>query len=510
MARPYYLTTPIYYVNAAPHLGHAYTTIAADASPATPASGARTCSSSPAPTSTAPRSPRRPRPRASSPSRGPTRPPSGSGAGAGARGHQRLLHPHDGPRARGDVQRFVERLRDVGRRLQGHLRRLVLHGLRGLLPGVGAVDGACPSTTRRRVGRGARTGSSGSRLRDRLLAHYDANPASCCRARASTKPERSSGWARGRLGVAPEITWGVPVPWDPDQDDLRLDRRAPQLRAALELRPPGPGLTERYWPARPQLMAKDILRFHAIIWPAMLMAAGYELPGSCSSTAACSEDGDEMSKTRATGSTRSRSSRPTASTRCATTCCARCASATTGRSATARFTTATRRAGQRAREPREPQPWPWSPATATASCRLRRRRRRSPRSARRRRRATPRSSTVLDFTGVARAGLDARCGRSTASSRSGRRGSSPSRTATRRRPGSTRRSTRWPTGCAWPAVMLANVLPVERAAHPRRRRRGRRRDRLGARRARPARRGSVIDASSGPLFPRIERPLVAA
>ena len=29
MARPYYLTTPIYYVNAAPHLGHAYTTIAA-------------------------------------------------------------------------------------------------------------------------------------------------------------------------------------------------------------------------------------------------------------------------------------------------------------------------------------------------------------------------------------------------------------------------------------------------------------------------------------------------
>src|SRR5689334_25039350 len=31
MARPYYLTTPIYYVNAAPHLGHAYTTIAADA-----------------------------------------------------------------------------------------------------------------------------------------------------------------------------------------------------------------------------------------------------------------------------------------------------------------------------------------------------------------------------------------------------------------------------------------------------------------------------------------------
>ena len=30
MTRPFYVTTPIYYVNARPHLGHAYTTIVAD------------------------------------------------------------------------------------------------------------------------------------------------------------------------------------------------------------------------------------------------------------------------------------------------------------------------------------------------------------------------------------------------------------------------------------------------------------------------------------------------
>ena len=54
-------------------------------------------------------------------------------------------------------------------------------------------------------------------------------------------------------------------------DDLRLDRRAHQLHSALTYARPGEDLTERYWPARWQLMAKDILKFHAVIWPAMLI-----------------------------------------------------------------------------------------------------------------------------------------------------------------------------------------------------------------------------------------------
>ncbi|MCM8827689.1 MAG: methionine--tRNA ligase [Candidatus Omnitrophica bacterium] len=39
------------------------------------------------------------------------------------------------------------------------------------------------------------------------------------------------------------------------------------------------GRTNRFWPPDVQLLGKDILRFHAIIWPAMLMALGLELPG---------------------------------------------------------------------------------------------------------------------------------------------------------------------------------------------------------------------------------------
>ena len=40
----------------------------------------------------------------------------------------------------------------------------------------------------------------------------------------------------------------------------------------------GEDLTDRFWPANFHVLAKDILKFHAVIWPAMLLAAGIELP----------------------------------------------------------------------------------------------------------------------------------------------------------------------------------------------------------------------------------------
>jgi methionyl-tRNA synthetase len=44
----------------------------------------------------------------------------------------------------------------------------------------------------------------------------------------------------------------------------------------------------RTWPADVQLVGKDILRFHAVIWPAMLMAAGIDVPRQVFATAGCS------------------------------------------------------------------------------------------------------------------------------------------------------------------------------------------------------------------------------
>ncbi len=47
---------------------------------------------------------------------------------------------------------------------------------------------------------------------------------------------------------------------------------------ALSYARPGEDLTSRFWPANLHVMAKDILKFHAVYWPALLLAAGLELP----------------------------------------------------------------------------------------------------------------------------------------------------------------------------------------------------------------------------------------
>ena len=48
--------------------------------------------------------------------------------------------------------------------------------------------------------------------------------------------------------------------------------------SALTLRAAGRGPRERFWPEVRHLLAKDILRFHCVYWPALLLSAGYEPP----------------------------------------------------------------------------------------------------------------------------------------------------------------------------------------------------------------------------------------
>lgn len=70
------------------------------------------------------------------------------------------------------------------------------------------------------------------------------------------------------------LTWGVPLPWDPGQVAyVWFDALGSYLTAAGW---PDPAYRER-WPAH-HLIGKDILRFHAIYWPAILLAAGLEPP----------------------------------------------------------------------------------------------------------------------------------------------------------------------------------------------------------------------------------------
>jgi len=70
------------------------------------------------------------------------------------------------------------------------------------------------------------------------------------------------------------LSWGVPVPGDPDQVMyVWLDALSNYITVLGYPERPG---WEEYWPADVQVIGKDILRFHAGIWPAMLL--GLELP----------------------------------------------------------------------------------------------------------------------------------------------------------------------------------------------------------------------------------------
>ena len=72
------------------------------------------------------------------------------------------------------------------------------------------------------------------------------------------------------------LSWGIPVPGDPDQVIYVWVDALPNYLTVLGY-PDHPEWKE-YWPADIQVIGKDILRFHAGIWPAMLLGLGVPLP----------------------------------------------------------------------------------------------------------------------------------------------------------------------------------------------------------------------------------------
>src|SRR5215210_456185 len=74
------------------------------------------------------------------------------------------------------------------------------------------------------------------------------------------------------------LKWGVPVPWDESQVVYVWIDALLNYYTALSYARDGENLTDRFWPATVHLIGKDILKFHAVIWPAMLMAAEIEVP----------------------------------------------------------------------------------------------------------------------------------------------------------------------------------------------------------------------------------------
>ena len=75
-----------------------------------------------------------------------------------------------------------------------------------------------------------------------------------------------------------KLTWGVQVPWDPGHVFYVWFDALLNYYTALGYARPGEDLTDRFWPATYHVIGKDILKFHTVFWPAMLMAADLPLP----------------------------------------------------------------------------------------------------------------------------------------------------------------------------------------------------------------------------------------
>ena len=135
-----------------------------------------------------------------------------------------------------------------------------------------------------------------SAFQDRLLAHYEANPdfiAPLARRNEVVSFVRSG--LRDLSVSRSSFRWGIPVPGDPEQVMyVWLDALTNYLSAVGY--PDGSAPRWPFWPADVHLVGKDIVRFHAIYWPAFLMAAGVELPRRVACNGWWTVDGQKMSK----------------------------------------------------------------------------------------------------------------------------------------------------------------------------------------------------------------------
>ncbi len=116
-----------------------------------------------------------------------------------------------------------------------------------------------------------------SAWQDRLLAFYDANPQAIMP--ASRRNEVVSFVKGGLQDLSisrTSFSWGVPVPGDPGHVMYVWLDALTNYISALGYPDSDGALMQTFWPADVHVVGKDILRFHAVYWPAFLMAAGIE------------------------------------------------------------------------------------------------------------------------------------------------------------------------------------------------------------------------------------------
>lgn len=135
-----------------------------------------------------------------------------------------------------------------------------------------------------------------SAYQEKLLAHYEANPDFI--GPDSRRNEVVSFVKRGLQDLSVSRTtfdWGVPVPGDPKHVMyVWVDALTNYLTGTGY--PDADHANARFWPADVHIIGKDIVRFHAVYWPAFLMSAGLPLPKRVFGHGFLLNRGEKMSK----------------------------------------------------------------------------------------------------------------------------------------------------------------------------------------------------------------------
>jgi methionyl-tRNA synthetase len=139
-----------------------------------------------------------------------------------------------------------------------------------------------------------------SAYQDRLLAHYEQNPTFLApKGRAGEIRNFVKSGLRDLSVSRTKVAWGIPVLAHPPHTVYVWFDALLNYISALGYSPSGPApLYNDAWPADVHLVGKEIFRFHAVIWPAMLMALGLPLPKRVFAHGWWTVEGEKMSKSR--------------------------------------------------------------------------------------------------------------------------------------------------------------------------------------------------------------------
>jgi methionyl-tRNA synthetase len=206
------------------------------------------------------------------------------------------------PRHEQRVQRFVEMLNERGEIYRGTYRGPYCVSCEEFKQEKELVDGNCPIHLRPvEYLEEENYFFPLSKYQGPLLELYERRPGFVM---PETRRNEVVSFVRGGLqdlSISRTGTdWGIPVPWDPNHVIYVWVDALLNYATAVGVGTEDPRFAE-VWPADVHVIGKDIVRFHAVIWPALLMAAGLEVPRTVFAHGFLTVGGEKMSKSRGTG-----------------------------------------------------------------------------------------------------------------------------------------------------------------------------------------------------------------